>query len=67
MTAEYSDERRSFLKTIAVLSGAAATLSGAQKAIAHRKPPLLLPEKPTESQGYQETDHIKKYYQSARI
>jgi hypothetical protein len=28
------------------------------------KPTLPLPEKP--AQGYKETDHISKYYQSAR-
>ena len=63
MTQHYSDERRNFLKTIALLSGAAASLSPTRKALAGGKPVLLLPEKP--AQGYRETAHIKKYYQTA--
>ena len=46
MTEHYSDERRNFLKTIALLSGAAASLPLTRKAIAGGKPVLLLPEKP---------------------
>jgi len=63
MTEQYSDERRNFLKTIALLSGAAASLPLTRKAIAGDQPVLLLPEKP--AQGYRETEHIKKYYQTA--
>lgn len=63
MTEHYSDERRNFLKSIALFSGAAASLPLTRKAIAGTKPVLMLPEKTT--QGYRETEHIKKYYQSA--
>jgi hypothetical protein len=65
MTAQYSDERRKFLKTVVILGGAVASLSGVKKGIADRKPDLPPPEKTT--QGYRETDHINQYYQSARI
>ncbi len=63
MTEQYSDERRNFLKSIALLGGVAASLPLTRKAIAGSKPVLLLPEKPT--QGYRETEHVKKYYQTA--
>jgi hypothetical protein len=64
MTAQYSAERRKFLQTVVILGGAIVSLSGANEATAISKPILPLPEKP--AQGYKETDHISKYYQSAR-
>jgi hypothetical protein len=63
MTETYSQERRNFLKIIALLGGAASTLQVTGKAIAGGKPVLLLSEKP--AQGYRVTPHIKKYYQTA--
>lgn len=64
MSAQHSIERRKFLKTVVILSGAVVSLSGAKEVVAGGKP-MPQPEKPTE--GYRETDHIRKYYQSARI
>jgi hypothetical protein len=64
MTAQYSIERRKFLKTMVILGGTVASLSGTKEVVADGKP-LPLPEKSTE--GYRETEHISKYYQSARI
>jgi hypothetical protein len=65
MTAQYSAERRNFLKTVVIAGGAIASLSGIKEAIAtSKKPTLPLPEKP--AQGYRETSHISKYYLSAR-
>jgi len=64
MADKYSDERRSFLKTLAIISGVAATVPMARKALPAGKQPQLLPEKPT--QGYRETEHISKYYQTAK-
>lgn len=64
MTEKYSDERRTFLKTVALLSGAAACLTSERKATAKPR----LPRPPEKSvQGYTETEHIRKYYQAARI
>jgi hypothetical protein len=63
MTKKYSDERRNFFKTVALLSGVAACIPLAQKAAAGN-PPLLPSGQP--GQGYRETEHISKYYQSAR-
>lgn len=64
MTEQYSEERREFLKTVALLAGVGVAAPAATKAIAAGKPVLLLPEQ--SSQGYKETVHIRKYYQSAR-
>jgi hypothetical protein len=65
MTTQYSVERRNFLKTVVILGGTVASLSGAKDVVADGKPVLPPAEKTT--QGYRETDHINKYYQSARI
>lgn len=64
MNDNYSEERRDFLKTLAVLGGAAATLATVKKTTA-ATPKLLSPPGATTS-GYRETEHIKKYYQTAR-
>lgn len=64
MTAQYSIERREFLKTMVILGGTAASLSGIRKVVADGEP---LPLQEKLSKGYRETDHIKKYYQSARL
>ncbi|MHB8808632.1 MAG: twin-arginine translocation signal domain-containing protein [Desulfobulbaceae bacterium] len=64
MPKNYSDERRNFLKTVALLSGAAACIPLAQEAGAAGNPPPPPPEQP--GQGYRETEHISKYYQTAR-
>ncbi|MCL7488531.1 MAG: hypothetical protein M8357_10210 [Desulfobulbaceae bacterium] len=64
MALNYSDERRSFLKTAVFFSGAAACLPVAEKTMASAKPSRQPPEKA--DQGYRETEHISKYYQTAR-
>ncbi|MGB3223368.1 MAG: hypothetical protein WBB23_11260 [Desulforhopalus sp.] len=64
MTAQYSIERRKFLKTMVIIGGAVASLSGATEVVADGK---RMPSLEKSSDGYRETDHIKKYYQSARI
>lgn len=64
MTAQYSIERRKFLKTIVIIGGAVASFSGATKVVADGK---RMPSLEKSTEGYRETDHIRKYYQSARI
>ena len=64
MTEKYSDDRRSFLKTVALLSWAAVCLPLAKEAAASRKPSESLEKS---GQGYRETEHISKYYKAARI
>jgi hypothetical protein len=65
MTAQYSVERRNFLKTVVILGGAVASLSGVKEVVADGK--IALPPAEKSTQGYRETHHINKYYQSARI
>ncbi|HER63134.1 MAG TPA: formate dehydrogenase [Desulfobacteraceae bacterium] len=65
MAPNYSDERRSFLKTVMLFGGAAAGASLTRGALASDRPALMLPEK--SGKGYRETEHISKYYQTARI
>jgi hypothetical protein len=64
MKEKYSDERRTFLKTVILLGGAAASLSLTKSAQADGIPPRLLPDAST--QGYRETAHICRYYETAR-
>jgi hypothetical protein len=58
MAKNYSDERRSFLKTVVLLSGAAASVPLIAGAKTRGKPDLLAPEK--SGQGYRETEHVRK-------
>ena len=65
MTINFSDERRTFLKNVALLGGAVACVPLAKKTAAAGNPPQPPPEK--SGQGYKVTEHISKYYQTARI
>ena len=65
MTREYSDARRTFLKSVVLAAGAAVLAPAATKAITANKPELPLQQQ--QSQGYKETVHISKYYWAARI
>ena len=65
MATKYSDERRSFLKTLALISGAAASVSLSRKTAAGTSEIRQLSEKT--GQGYRETEHVSKYYRSARV
>ncbi|MEH6651094.1 MAG: twin-arginine translocation signal domain-containing protein [Motiliproteus sp.] len=59
------NQRRQFLKTIGVAGGAVAIAAVAGEAVAD-----VAEETSTEvksSQGYRETDHVRAYYDSARI
>ena len=65
MKEAYSEKRRAFLKTIAVLGGAALCLGTVRKNEA-RKAVALRQAQPSSVQGYRETSHIRKYYETAR-
>ncbi len=56
--------RRKFLKNGAILSGLAALLGLTRPAAKGRKEPVPNPE--PSGQGYRLTEHIKKYYETAR-
>lgn len=57
--------RRMFLKGAAVFGGLAALFGGIRPVAAKPKEPMAQPEQP--SQGYRLTEHVKKYYETARL
>ncbi len=65
MKLELTGSRRSFIKMTALLGGVAALLGAGRPAAAKPEP---VPTQPEESgQGYRVTEHIKKYYRTARL
>ncbi len=57
--------RRMFLKRAALLGGSAALLSFIKPTAAPAEPPA---QQPSESgRGYRLTEHIRKYYETARF
>jgi len=64
MKEKFSDERRTFLKMAVVIGGVTAGLSLVKKSAAKEAQP---PEQEKAGQGYRETEHISKYYKTARI
>jgi len=66
MKIEFTGSRRAFMKNAAIFAGLAAILGRGSR------PAAASPEKPLEkknesSQGYQLTEHVKKYYETARL
>ena len=66
MTAKFSDNRRTFLKMAVLLGGTTVGLVLAQKAAAKQEP-VIKQQKEKTGLGYRETEHISKYYKTARI
>jgi hypothetical protein len=65
MKMEFPSSRRTFIKkSAAFFGGFAALLSMGRPAVA--KPKQSLPEPEPWGQGYRLTEHIKKYYETAR-
>ena len=64
MKMEFSGNRRIFLKGAAIFGGLALLLGlgrpGADK-------PNQSPSQPEQSKGYRLTEHVKKYYETARL
>jgi len=65
MKIEFSGNRRSFIKNAAIFGGLAAILGTLRPASARTSDPQLKPE--PQSHGYRLTEHIKKYYETARL
>jgi len=65
MKEQYSEQRRAFLKMLSVLGGAALCL-GTVRVNEVRKAPAVRQAQPSSAQGYRETSHIRKYYETAR-
>jgi hypothetical protein len=65
MKREVCGNRRTFLKMAAFFSGFAALLTlGKPAGFASPKKPV---PQPTSGQGYRLTEHIRKYYETARM
>lgn len=65
MKIEFSGDRRTFIKSAAIFGGFAALLGMGRTAAAGPKQPLPQQEQP--DRGYRLTEHVKKYYETARI
>ncbi|MCO4811815.1 MAG: formate dehydrogenase [Gammaproteobacteria bacterium] len=65
-TQSYTEQRRTFLKTMAVAGGATATVLLTGQAAGASPEQNLSPEAP-ENRGYHETPHIRNYYRIARL
>ena len=64
MKKKFSDERRTFLKMAVLIGGVTAGLSLAKRSAAKQNLPL---KQKKAGPGYRETEHISKYYKTARI
>jgi hypothetical protein len=64
MKIDLSGNRRTFLKQAALFGSLGILLLTGRRAVAKPKSPL--PEPATSGQGYRLTDHVKKYYETAR-
>ncbi|WP_421864972.1 twin-arginine translocation signal domain-containing protein [Motiliproteus sp.] len=62
---ETDNSRRQFIKTLGAAGGAVAvaTVAGEAAADVVEQPD----DQPKKSQGYEKTDHVRAYYDSARI
>jgi nitrous oxide reductase len=65
-TQSYTEQRRTFLKTMAVAGGATATVLLTGRAAGASPEQNASPEA-TENRGYHETPHIRTYYRIARL
>jgi hypothetical protein len=64
MKMETTCDRRKFIKSAAIASGLAFLLSRVRPAAAKTKQPLPQEEP---GKGYRLTEHIRKYYETARM
>ena len=65
MKTEFTGTRRAFIKNGAIFAGLAALLGRGRPAAA--TPSKHLEEKTETSEGYRLTEHVKKYYETARL
>ncbi len=65
MDIEHSSDRRTFFKQ-AALFGWLGVLLVADRPAAAKPKQALLPEREPSGQGYRLTEHVKKYYETAR-
>jgi len=65
-TRSYTEDRRTFLKTMAVAGSATAAAVLTGRAVAASPEQNLSPEA-ADNRGYHETPHIRTYYRTARL
>jgi len=65
-TRSYTEDRRTFLKTMAVAGGATAAVALTGR-VAVAAPEQDLSPGATKNRGYHETSHIRTYYRMARL
>jgi len=65
MKEEFTGSRRAFIKNTAIFAGLAALFGRGRPAVATPSKPLE--QKTESSQGYRLTEHVKKYYETARV
>ncbi len=65
MKFELTSDRRTFMKSAAIFSGLTA-LFGMVKSVP-AKPKESQSEQESPSEGYRLTEHVKKYYETARL
>jgi hypothetical protein len=65
MKVELTGNRRTFMKSAAVFSGLAALFGIVKPTLA--KPEAPSPEQEQPAQGYRLTEHIRRYYETARL
>jgi hypothetical protein len=65
MQTEFTGSRRAFIKNTAIFTGLAVLLGRSRPAAATTSKPLE--QKTESSQGYRLTEHVKKYYETARL
>ncbi len=65
MKETFSEKRRAFLKGSGALIGGLAMIMGIGRR-ASATPQATMPTE-TAPKGYQETEHVKKYYETARL
>lgn len=65
MKTEFTSSRRAFIKSASILAGFAVLLGRGRPTAATPRQPLE--QKAESGQGYQLTEHVKKYYETARL
>ena len=65
MKVELSASRRTFMASAAILSGFAALFGMVKRAPTRAKEPM--PEQERVDEGYRLTEHVQKYYETARL
>jgi FtsP/CotA-like multicopper oxidase with cupredoxin domain len=64
---EFAASRRTFIKAAAILGGLGALLGIGEHSAAAKAPPSRLDPAARSGQGYRLTEHVKRYYETARL